>query len=184
MEGMSKIVKTVTGLLSGAVFMYGLYIITHGHLTPGGGFAGGAVVAGSFILLILAYGSDVFMLRKEETESSITESSAIMIVLILVISNVPYFLKMRIAIASNIAVVARPITIAVKTIAWGNGSTNLAFSIPAVRIGASALSIYPIITRKRNILNSITDKPITIFIKFLLVITPYSPTRNNIKHRI
>lgn len=83
MQGMSKIVKTVTGLLSGAVFMYGLYIITHGHLTPGGGFAGGAVVAGSFILLILAYGSDVLMLRKEETESSVTESSAIMVVLIL-----------------------------------------------------------------------------------------------------
>ncbi|TLX75746.1 hypothetical protein E9993_09330 [Labilibacter sediminis] len=85
MEGMSKIVKTATGLLCGVVFMYGLYIITHGHLTPGGGFAGGVLVAGSFILLILAYGSDVLMLRKEETESSVTESSAILIVLILAV---------------------------------------------------------------------------------------------------
>ena len=57
MEGMSTIVKKVSQLLAGLIFMYGIYIILHGHLTPGGGFAGGAIVAGSFILLILAFGN-------------------------------------------------------------------------------------------------------------------------------
>ncbi|HRR94271.1 MAG TPA: MnhB domain-containing protein, partial [Bacteroidales bacterium] len=58
MKGMTLIVKETTRLLAGLIFLYGIYIIIHGHLTPGGGFAGGVVVAGSFILLILAYGSD------------------------------------------------------------------------------------------------------------------------------
>lgn len=85
MEGMSNIVQKVTQLLAGLMFMYGLYIITHGHLTPGGGFAGGAIVAGAFIILILAFGSRALNLKKEEQATSITESSAILIVLILAV---------------------------------------------------------------------------------------------------
>ncbi len=83
MKGLSTIVKKVAQIMSGLIFVYGLYIITHGHLTPGGGFAGGALVAGAFILLILAFGSDVLNLRKEESGSAITESIAILAVLIL-----------------------------------------------------------------------------------------------------
>ena len=32
------------------LMMIGIYIILHGHLTPGGGFQGGAVIAGAFFL--------------------------------------------------------------------------------------------------------------------------------------
>ena len=65
MEGMSIIVKKVTQLVAGLIFTYGIYIILHGHLTPGGGFAGGAIIAGAFILLILAFGSSALNLKKE-----------------------------------------------------------------------------------------------------------------------
>ncbi|MBN2215080.1 MAG: hypothetical protein JW723_12630 [Bacteroidales bacterium] len=75
---MSPIVKKVTQLVSGIIFLYGIYIILHGHLTPGGGFAGGAILAGSFILLVLAFGSDVLRLRTKEEGSSLTESLAIL----------------------------------------------------------------------------------------------------------
>ena len=77
MKGMTSIVQTVAKIVVGIIFIYGLYIITHGHLTPGGGFAGGAIVAGSFILLVLAYGSDVMNLKHREEGSSLTESLAI-----------------------------------------------------------------------------------------------------------
>lgn len=80
---MSIIVKKVTQLVSGLMFLYGIYIITHGHLTPGGGFAGGAILAGSFILLVLAFGSDLLKLRKREEGSSVVESMAIFAFLIL-----------------------------------------------------------------------------------------------------
>jgi len=83
MEGMSTIVKKVTQLMAGLIFMYGIYIILHGHLTPGGGFAGGAIVAGAFILLILAFGSSALKLKKEVGGSSNTESLAILMVVIL-----------------------------------------------------------------------------------------------------
>jgi len=83
---MTPIVKKVTQLVVGLIFLYGIYIITHGHLTPGGGFAGGAVIAGAFILLVLAYGSDVLKLRKREEDSSVVESTGILIFLALAIA--------------------------------------------------------------------------------------------------
>ena len=83
MEGMSTIVKKVAQLMAGLIFMYGIYIILHGHLTPGGGFAGGVIVAGAFILLILAFGSSTLNLKKEVSGSSNTESIAILMVVVL-----------------------------------------------------------------------------------------------------
>jgi multicomponent Na+:H+ antiporter subunit B len=87
MKGMTIIVKKTTQLIAGLVFLYGIYIIIHGHLTPGGGFAGGVVLAGSFILLILAFGSDFLKLVKEETGSTMYENMAILIVLFLAVSG-------------------------------------------------------------------------------------------------
>jgi len=40
--------------LFGIILMTGVYIIIHGHLTPGGGFPGGAMIASSILLLYLA----------------------------------------------------------------------------------------------------------------------------------
>jgi multisubunit Na+/H+ antiporter MnhB subunit len=85
MKGMTIIVKTVTQIVCGVIFLYGIYIIVHGHLTPGGGFAGGTIIAGSFILLILAFGSEFLALKKEETGSSILESTGILIFLIVAV---------------------------------------------------------------------------------------------------
>jgi multisubunit Na+/H+ antiporter MnhB subunit len=58
-EGMSVIVKTVTRWVKGFILLYGIYIVLYGHLTPGGGFAGGVIVACAFILLTLAEGQRV-----------------------------------------------------------------------------------------------------------------------------
>jgi len=84
---MSVIVKKTTQLLAGLIFLYGIYIIVHGHLTPGGGFAGGVVVAGAFILVILAFGSDFLNLQKEETGTTIRENVAVLIVLLLAVTG-------------------------------------------------------------------------------------------------
>jgi multisubunit Na+/H+ antiporter MnhB subunit len=56
MKGMSAIVQTVSRLVAGMLFLFGCYIILHGHLTPGGGFAGGVIVAGGLVLVVLAFG--------------------------------------------------------------------------------------------------------------------------------
>jgi len=56
MNGMTVIVKTITSWVKPIIFLFGIYIILFGHLTPGGGFAGGIVLACSYVLLMLAYG--------------------------------------------------------------------------------------------------------------------------------
>jgi multicomponent Na+:H+ antiporter subunit B len=87
MKGMTIIVKKTTQLIAGMVFLYGIYVIIHGHLTPGGGFAGGVIMAGSFILLILAYGSDFINLTREESGSTLYENLATLLVIFLAISG-------------------------------------------------------------------------------------------------
>jgi len=60
-SGMTLIVKTITRLTVGLILLFGIYIILHGHLSPGGGFAGGVIVALSFVHIMLAFGKDVAM---------------------------------------------------------------------------------------------------------------------------
>ncbi|KAA0004237.1 MAG: cation:proton antiporter [Thermoplasmata archaeon] len=54
------------------ILLAGAYIFIHGHLTPGGGFPGGAVIASGFLLMMLSY-PKFFM---KEKPVSITESFA------------------------------------------------------------------------------------------------------------
>jgi len=90
---MTLIVKKTTQLMAGLIFLYGIYVIIHGHLTPGGGFAGGVLIAGSFILLILANGSDFMKLTKEEMGSTIYENLAILIAAFLAVSGMLFGAK-------------------------------------------------------------------------------------------
>lgn len=56
--GMSPIVKTVTGWVKGFILVFGIYIVLYGHLTPGGGFGGGVILAMAFVLITLAFGKE------------------------------------------------------------------------------------------------------------------------------
>jgi len=53
-EKASLIVAAGSRLLFPPIILFGIYIFLHGHLTPGGGFQGGAVIASGFLLLYLA----------------------------------------------------------------------------------------------------------------------------------
>lgn len=57
-SGLTLIVKTVTRLSVWVIILYGFYITLHGHLTPGGGFAGGVIIALAFLNVMLAYGRE------------------------------------------------------------------------------------------------------------------------------
>ena len=74
MKGMSLIVKSITNIVIGFIFIYGIYIILHGHLTPGGGFAGGVIVAGAFVLKYLAFGAEAKHEKQSSTAASVYES--------------------------------------------------------------------------------------------------------------
>jgi multicomponent Na+:H+ antiporter subunit B len=51
----SIIIRTAVPIINMLVFITGSVIILRGHLSPGGGFAGGAVIASGFILISLAF---------------------------------------------------------------------------------------------------------------------------------
>ncbi len=51
----SEIFQTASKVLIPIIIMIGVYIFINGHLSPGGGFQGGAVIASSVILLLLAF---------------------------------------------------------------------------------------------------------------------------------
>jgi multicomponent Na+:H+ antiporter subunit B len=72
-QGMSLIVKTITRLTVGLILLYGIYIVSHGHVSPGGGFAGGVIIALSFIHLMLAYGKETAFKRLPRAATSFLE---------------------------------------------------------------------------------------------------------------
>lgn len=59
MKGMTIIVKTISSWVKVLIVLFGIYIVIFGHLTPGGGFAGGVILASSYVLLMLAFGRDL-----------------------------------------------------------------------------------------------------------------------------
>ncbi len=59
--GMTVIVKTIARLVMSFIILFGCYIILYGHITPGGGFAGGVIIAIAYVLLMLSFGGKVAM---------------------------------------------------------------------------------------------------------------------------
>ncbi len=53
-RSVSENIKTTSSFLVSLIMILGVYIFTHGHLSPGGGFQGGVVIASGFLLLILS----------------------------------------------------------------------------------------------------------------------------------
>lgn len=72
--GMSLIVKTITRLTVGLILLFGIYIVLHGHLSPGGGFAGGVIIALSFVHLMLAFGRETALKKVSMRFASDLES--------------------------------------------------------------------------------------------------------------
>jgi len=50
----SEIVETATQLLLPMIILFGIYVFMNGHLSPGGGFQGGAIIASGTMFLLLA----------------------------------------------------------------------------------------------------------------------------------
>ena len=52
----NSILISCTNLVLPILLTLGLYIIIHGHLSPGGGFQGGVLIAGAIALIYIGYG--------------------------------------------------------------------------------------------------------------------------------
>ena len=62
----SPVVRIAADLMFGPIIMIGLYLIVFGHLSPGGGFSGGAVGGSGLLLCAAALGAEVVARRFHE----------------------------------------------------------------------------------------------------------------------
>ncbi len=52
------ILKRISAIILPFICIYGFYVILHGHISPGGSFAGGIIVGLSFIAFSTVYGTE------------------------------------------------------------------------------------------------------------------------------
>ncbi len=58
----TELLSVVARKLAPFIFLFGVYLVSFGHISPGGGFQGGVVIASGLILLVLSErqrGSDI-----------------------------------------------------------------------------------------------------------------------------
>lgn len=87
-KGMTIIVKAITRLTVGLILLFGIYIVAHGHLSPGGGFAGGIIIALSFIHIMLAFGKEEAFKKINHSVASFFESIGAIIFVTLAVLGV------------------------------------------------------------------------------------------------
>ncbi len=62
--GLSLVVKRVTAIVTLAILTVAASTALHGHLTPGGGFQGGAIASVAPLLLLVVFGKQFFIERR------------------------------------------------------------------------------------------------------------------------
>jgi multicomponent Na+:H+ antiporter subunit B len=78
-EYRSIIVATICRILAPFLQIYSLYVIMHGHSSPGGGFQGGCIMGASFILLVIALGREEVLLRMNQKVNDFLGSLGVLI---------------------------------------------------------------------------------------------------------
>lgn len=73
------IIQTVCRILTPFLQIYALYVIAHGHYSPGGGFQGGCILGASFILMVIAYDINAVKRRMGEKLNTLYCSLGVLI---------------------------------------------------------------------------------------------------------
>ncbi len=69
-----QIVRITSRLVAPFIQLYGIYIILHGHLSPGGGFSGGAIFGASLVLIALSFNLEAGIKQISHQTASVLES--------------------------------------------------------------------------------------------------------------
>ena len=73
------IITTVCRILAPFVQLFGLYVIAHGHYSPGGGFQGGVILGASVILIAISYNMRTAIGRISEKTTNILMAVGVLI---------------------------------------------------------------------------------------------------------
>ena len=73
------IIKTIARVLVPFIQLFALYVIMHGHHSPGGGFQGGVILGASLVLLVITHGLKDTQKRISEKSVAIFSSLGVLI---------------------------------------------------------------------------------------------------------
>jgi len=73
------IIRTVARVFVPFIQIYALYVIMHGHHSPGGGFQGGVILGASFILYLITHGLEDTKERMSELKAGLFSSFGLLI---------------------------------------------------------------------------------------------------------
>ena len=79
LAGEKIIRKVIARLLIPFILLYGLYVIAHGEVGPGGGFQGGVILGASMILYVIAFGMEEGRKRMSRKISDLLSSTGVLI---------------------------------------------------------------------------------------------------------
>lgn len=75
----NPIVSLVSRLVSPFIMLFALYVIFHGHYSPGGGFQGGTMLAAAVLLLRLSAGSELAQRQFKKSWGTVFGSIGVLI---------------------------------------------------------------------------------------------------------
>lgn len=88
------IVKSAADLFLPLACVFGCYVVLHGHLSPGGGFQGGVLIASAILLVFLGYGGSkvhkIFSENKLHSSETVAEILYVVLALIGVFAGVGF----------------------------------------------------------------------------------------------
>ena len=92
--GLGLLVRRAVAYLAALFFLFPVYVVLHGHLSPGGGFRGGVSLAVLIILLTVVFGtrrvSFAVGVRRLHTVESLSAAAFLLIGFVGVVQGLPY----------------------------------------------------------------------------------------------
>ena len=82
---MNVIVRTGAKAMFPLILLFGIYVIVHGHTTPGGTFSGGSIMAGGFVIYTLAHGVRKTEIDMKEIAINVLKSVSGFILIMLIL---------------------------------------------------------------------------------------------------
>jgi len=82
---MNEIVRTGAKVMFPLILLFGIYVIVHGHTTPGGTFSGGSIMAGGFVIYTLAHGVRKTEIDMKEIAINVLKSVSGFILIMLIL---------------------------------------------------------------------------------------------------
>lgn len=84
----TNLIEVVTGKIGPIVLIFGVYVMVYGHLSPGGGFQGGVIIASGIIFLALGSGLDTSAAFTDATALNRLEAGALLVLVLASLSGI------------------------------------------------------------------------------------------------